>query len=128
MVREDEIDFGIWKTIKPDQLVIPLDVHVMNVAKKYSILPENQKPSWQTAIDLTNYLKMNTNDISIYYAYMIIKKIMIDKYYFLVKKNLLNDKSKIYNNLNIHNLNIYNIKKFNSLFYYKIYNYIIYIS
>lgn len=77
---------------------------------------------------ISNYLKMNTNDISIYYAYMIIKKIMTDKYYFLVKKNLLNDKSKIYNNLNIHNLNIYNIKKFNSLFYYKIYNYIIYIS
>jgi hypothetical protein len=29
----------------------------MNVAKKYAILPENQKPSWQTAIELTNYLK-----------------------------------------------------------------------
>jgi uncharacterized protein (TIGR02757 family) len=57
MVREDEIDFGIWKTIKPNQLVIPLDVHVMNVAKKYAILPENEKPSWQTAIELTNYLK-----------------------------------------------------------------------
>ena len=57
MVREDEIDFGIWKSIKPYQLVIPLDVHVMNVAKKYEILSENQKPCWQTAITLTNYLK-----------------------------------------------------------------------
>ena len=35
MVRDDEgVDFGLWKNIRPDQLVCPLDVHVEQVARK----------------------------------------------------------------------------------------------
>ncbi|HEY1045731.1 MAG TPA: TIGR02757 family protein, partial [Bacteroidia bacterium] len=35
MVRKDDkgVDFGLWKTIRMDQLVCPLDVHVLNQAK-----------------------------------------------------------------------------------------------
>lgn len=65
MVRNDKagVDFGIWKTIKPHQLIMPLDVHVMNVAINLQLLPKNAKADWQTAVKLTNLLKqLNPND------------------------------------------------------------------
>lgn len=57
MVRSDEIDFGIWKSIKPGQLIIPLDVHVMNIAKQFNLLEESDKANWKTALKLTEKLK-----------------------------------------------------------------------
>jgi uncharacterized protein (TIGR02757 family) len=58
MVRNDNkgVDFGIWKNIKPSQLVIPIDVHVARVAKKFNLLQHN-KTDWQTALELTTYLR-----------------------------------------------------------------------
>ena len=57
MTRKDAIDFGIWKTILTNQLVIPLDVHVINTAIKLNIIEDNEKPNWNTAIKITNFLK-----------------------------------------------------------------------
>lgn len=65
MVRKDKagVDFGIWKTIKPHQLIMPLDVHVMNIAINLQLLPPNTKANWQTAVTLTNLLKqLNATD------------------------------------------------------------------
>ncbi len=63
MVRKDEIDFGIWNSILPSQLVIPLDVHVMNIASNYHLISKVDKPSWKTALKLTEYLKLlDSND------------------------------------------------------------------
>jgi uncharacterized protein (TIGR02757 family) len=58
MVRSDDtgVDFGIWKNISPAQLVIPVDVHVARVAKKLNLLQRTQT-DWQTAIELTEYLR-----------------------------------------------------------------------
>jgi uncharacterized protein (TIGR02757 family) len=58
MVRNDTtgVDFGIWKNISPAQLVIPIDVHVARVAKKLNLLQRTQT-DWQTAIELTEYLR-----------------------------------------------------------------------
>ncbi|MFM7711117.1 MAG: TIGR02757 family protein [Ferruginibacter sp.] len=58
MVRNDQrgVDFGIWKKIRPDQLVMPLDVHVIRVARSMEFLSENQ-PDWKAAVALTNTLK-----------------------------------------------------------------------
>lgn len=64
MVRNDKngVDFGLWKQIKTSQLVMPLDVHVLNVANKLSLI-ENKKTIWETAVDLTNVLKkLDAND------------------------------------------------------------------
>lgn len=58
MVRQDKkgVDFGLWKQIRPNQLVCPLDVHVARVAHRFALL--NRKPSdWQSALELTDYLK-----------------------------------------------------------------------
>ncbi len=58
MVRKDEagVDFGIWTTIKPYQLVCPLDVHVQRVALRLGLIT-SEKSDWKTAVELTNNLK-----------------------------------------------------------------------
>ncbi len=33
MVREDEIDLGLWKSLTPEKLIIPLDIHMTNISK-----------------------------------------------------------------------------------------------
>lgn len=64
MVRKDEhgVDFGIWKNIRMDQLICPLDVHVQRVARKLNII-KSDKADWKTAVELTSILKkMDPND------------------------------------------------------------------
>lgn len=64
MVRDDNngVDFGIWKTIKPSQLICPLDVHVDRVGRKLNLLARKQT-DWQATLELTNNLKeFDTND------------------------------------------------------------------
>ncbi len=58
MVRKDNngVDFGIWKNIKPSQLVIPIDVHVARVARNFNLL-ERPATDWLAAIELTEQLK-----------------------------------------------------------------------
>lgn len=44
MVRHDagNVDLGIWKSLKPEQLSCPLDVHSGNVARKLDLLKRKQ--------------------------------------------------------------------------------------
>lgn len=64
MVRKDNngVDLGIWNTIKTSQLVIPLDLHVQKVARKFHLL-ERKQNDWKAAIELTDALrKFDAND------------------------------------------------------------------
>lgn len=58
MVRKDEtgVDFGLWKKINPSDLIIPIDLHVARVAKKFSLLAR-PNPDWQSALELTRRLR-----------------------------------------------------------------------
>jgi uncharacterized protein (TIGR02757 family) len=58
MVRSDSagVDFGIWKKIKPSQLICPIDVHVARVAKRFGLVKRKQV-DWLTALELTEHLK-----------------------------------------------------------------------
>lgn len=58
MVRKDKkgVDFGIWKKIKPAQLLMPLDVHVDRVARRLNLL-ERKQTDWKSVVELTNNLK-----------------------------------------------------------------------
>ncbi|GAB6184318.1 TIGR02757 family protein [Thermodesulfovibrio hydrogeniphilus] len=56
MVRDKDIDFGIWNSIKPDELLIPLDVHVWNVAKRLG-LTKRKTPDLKSAVEITQNLK-----------------------------------------------------------------------
>jgi uncharacterized protein (TIGR02757 family) len=57
MVRSSEkgVDFGIWNQIKPSELIMPLDVHVMNTAAQLKLL-KTDKAHWNTAEQLTRNL------------------------------------------------------------------------
>lgn len=59
MVRSDDrgVDFGIWKRIRPSQLVCPCDVHVERVARRLGLI-QRPKPDWKTALELTNNLRL----------------------------------------------------------------------
>lgn len=68
MVRSDAmgVDFGLWKSIVPHQLVIPLDVHVCKVAHRLNLI-DVASANWQQALLLTQKLKKwNPQDPVIY--------------------------------------------------------------
>lgn len=58
MVRDSNsgVDFGIWKQIKPAQLVCPLDLHVQRTALKLGLLTRKQS-DWKAALELTHNLR-----------------------------------------------------------------------
>lgn len=58
MVRNDTngVDFGLWTTLKPSQLICPCDVHVDRVARKLGMIQRKQT-DWHTAIELTENLR-----------------------------------------------------------------------
>ncbi|MBK0402522.1 TIGR02757 family protein [Adhaeribacter sp. BT258] len=59
MVRKDEkgVDFGLWQTMKPADLICPCDVHVDRVARKLNLIQRKQT-DWQTAEELTVALRL----------------------------------------------------------------------
>ncbi len=70
MVRTDKsgVDFGLWKNISPSQLIIPLDLHVGNIARQLELLhrPVND---WQAAKALTETLKTFDPDDPVKYDF-----------------------------------------------------------
>ena len=58
MVRQDEagVDFGVWQQISPAQLLIPLDVHVERVARRFGLLQRPQT-DWKAVLELTENLR-----------------------------------------------------------------------
>jgi uncharacterized protein (TIGR02757 family) len=64
MVRKDNrgVDFGAWNSISPSQLICPIDLHVARVARHLNLL-ERKQTDWQTALELTGYLRtLDRND------------------------------------------------------------------
>jgi uncharacterized protein (TIGR02757 family) len=62
MVRKGPVDFGLWKKINTHQLVCPCDVHVERVARSMGLI-QRPKVDWQTAVALTQQLKIyDAND------------------------------------------------------------------
>jgi uncharacterized protein (TIGR02757 family) len=59
MVRKDNygVDFGIWNTLQPSQLICPVDVHVARVARRLGLLQRKQT-DWNAALELTEQLRM----------------------------------------------------------------------
>ena len=58
MVRHDNsgVDFGLWKNIAPADLIMPIDLHVARVAKRFGLM-ERKLPDWQAAEELTAYFR-----------------------------------------------------------------------
>jgi uncharacterized protein (TIGR02757 family) len=52
MVRPGPVDLGLWRSLRPAQLVLPLDVHAGRQARVLGLLA---RPSddWRAALELT---------------------------------------------------------------------------
>lgn len=88
MVRSDNggVDFGLWKKIKPSQLVCPLDLHVERVARKLNLISRKQT-DWRTVLELTQRLKQFDKNDPVKYDFALFglsaigNKINIEKFY-----------------------------------------------
>jgi uncharacterized protein (TIGR02757 family) len=58
MVRADKkgVDFGIWKSIRPSELCLPLDVHTGRVSRQLGILKRTQN-DWRAVEEVTASLR-----------------------------------------------------------------------
>jgi uncharacterized protein (TIGR02757 family) len=58
MVRDDSrgVDFGLWKTMSPADLICPLDIHTASVARKLGLL-KLKTNDWKAAEELTSALR-----------------------------------------------------------------------
>lgn len=64
MVRNDKrgVDFGIWESISPSELMLPLDVHTSNNARDLKLLKRTQN-DWKALEELMeNLRKFDPND------------------------------------------------------------------
>jgi len=57
MVRRDELDLGVWSSVDPARLVVPLDTHVIRVGRCLR-LTRYTSPGWQMARDMTASLRL----------------------------------------------------------------------
>jgi uncharacterized protein (TIGR02757 family) len=56
MVRRDAIDLGVWTTVSPARLIVPLDTHVIRVGRCLK-LTRRVSPGWKMAVDITAALR-----------------------------------------------------------------------
>lgn len=82
MVRRDSngVDFGIWPSISPAQLVCPVDLHVARVAKRLQLLQRNQA-DWEAALELTGFLRSLDAQDPAKYDFALFGLGVIEKYY-----------------------------------------------
>ncbi|XOV91120.1 MAG: TIGR02757 family protein [Bacteroidota bacterium] len=59
MIRKDDqgVDFGIWDSIDPSELICPCDLHVDRVARRLGLITRRQT-DWKTALELTENLRL----------------------------------------------------------------------
>ncbi|MBQ4646195.1 MAG: TIGR02757 family protein [Candidatus Gastranaerophilales bacterium] len=68
MIRDGAVDFGIWKTIKKSELLIPLDTHVARLSREFGLLKRTQN-DFRAVLELTEKLKEFDNDDPIKYDF-----------------------------------------------------------
>jgi len=56
MIRDRDIDFGIWQGIPKNRLVIPLDTHIARIAKCLG-LTGRASANWKMAVEITKSLR-----------------------------------------------------------------------
>jgi uncharacterized protein (TIGR02757 family) len=56
MIRDRDIDFGIWKGIQKNKLVIPLDTHIARISRCLGFTKRSSH-DWKMAVEITEALK-----------------------------------------------------------------------
>jgi uncharacterized protein (TIGR02757 family) len=70
MIRKDDrgVDFGLWEQIPASELLIPLDFHSGNIARKLGLLKRNAN-DWKAVEELTANLRLFDADDPVKYDY-----------------------------------------------------------
>ena len=68
MVRRDALDLGVWTRVSPAKLVVPLDTHVIRVARCLR-LTRYTSPGWRMARDITASLRRLDPEDPVKYDY-----------------------------------------------------------
>ncbi|MBF0507093.1 MAG: TIGR02757 family protein [Nitrospirae bacterium] len=68
MVRDRDIDFGLWKEIPKNKLVIPLDVHIARISKCLGFT-RRATADWKMAVEITESLKAIDPDDPVKYDF-----------------------------------------------------------
>ena len=56
MVRHDRVDLGVWSRVRPAQLIVPLDTHVIRLGRCLR-LTRYRSAGWRMAADITESLR-----------------------------------------------------------------------
>jgi uncharacterized protein (TIGR02757 family) len=56
MVRDRDIDFGLWKGVPKNKLIIPLDAHIARISRCLR-LTGRKSQDWKMAVEITESLK-----------------------------------------------------------------------
>jgi uncharacterized protein (TIGR02757 family) len=68
MVRHDGVDLGLWSQVRPSQLIIPLDTHVIRLGRCLR-LTRYASPGWRMAADITASLRALDPDDPVRYDF-----------------------------------------------------------
>ncbi|MEQ8909687.1 MAG: TIGR02757 family protein [Vicingaceae bacterium] len=70
MIRSAEggVDFGIWKSITPQELMMPLDVHTATVGRRLGLLQRKQN-DWKAVEELTENLRQFDSEDPVKYDF-----------------------------------------------------------
>ncbi len=52
MIRSDDVDLGVWRSVSPDKLIVPLDTHMHKIGLMLGLTSRRQA-DMKTAIDIT---------------------------------------------------------------------------
>lgn len=79
MVREDELDRGIWKNIQSRRLVIPIDTHVGRIARHLGLC-SRKSMNWKAALEITQNLKKYDSEDPTRYDFSLARIGILDLY------------------------------------------------
>jgi uncharacterized protein (TIGR02757 family) len=68
VVRHDAVDLGLWDAVRPAQLVVPLDTHIIRVGRCLG-LTRRVSPGWGMALDVTRELRLLNSDDPVRYDF-----------------------------------------------------------
>ena len=74
VVREDDgLDLGLWRSLKPSELIIPLDTHIAQNARKLNLTKRKTK-DLKFAIEVTESLKLICKDDPLKYDFALVRE------------------------------------------------------
>ncbi len=68
MIRDRDIDLGVWTAIPKRKLVIPLDTHIARISRCLGLL-KRKSQDWKAAVEITEALKKFDPDDPVKYDF-----------------------------------------------------------